>query len=392
MKKTLTVFIALLILGLIAYFFWPKGGNTPEAGNYPQALPFGESGDTENTAIEVATIPEGEVAPVFEGTAPIEAPQKLFKISSEPVAGFVALERGTSTIIRFVERATGHVFDSTLPKVEKARVTNNTIPKIYEAVFREDGSVVVMRHLKNGGDKIEDLSVALSGTTTATILPINTGSLIAGAGDMLIYTNRNNGGIYSSTFAGSNLRELLSPPFKSWRISRFGKDLLISPRASFYADGYAYKLSGGALAKMLGPLKGLATIASPTGDYLLYSYFDNGMKLYAKELAKNISLEMKPNTLIEKCVWSKRVREVFFCGAPRDGIGLGEPDLWYQGKTHFSDYIWSFNLKGDTAYLILDQRSEYGVDIDIINPSLTQKEDYLVFMNKLDSTLWAISF
>src|SRR5690606_28868896 len=67
---------------------------------------------------------------------------KIFKLSDAPVAGAVAFTRDGRTAVRYTDRATGHIIESILPGEEageesviKTKITNSTIPKIYEAIF-----------------------------------------------------------------------------------------------------------------------------------------------------------------------------------------------------------------------------------------------------------------
>ncbi|MBX4189564.1 hypothetical protein KW785_03160, partial [Candidatus Parcubacteria bacterium] len=97
-----------------------------------------------------------------------------------------------------------------------------------------------------------------------------------------------------------------------------------------------------------------------------------------------------PTTLAEKCVWSVKQKSVIFCSTPTNGLSAEEPDNWYQGLTHFSDNIWKFDTDNTTATLLVEPKKSFGVDLDVIRPQLSPNEDYLLFINKTDLSLWAL--
>ena len=98
---------------------------------------------------------------------------KLRQISTFPVAGGVMFERTSTTsslliqegtgaeqnqkitevVYRFVERATGHIYETTSRDLSQKRITNTTIPKIYKAFFSKDGESLALNYLNS--DAIE---------------------------------------------------------------------------------------------------------------------------------------------------------------------------------------------------------------------------------------------
>jgi hypothetical protein len=396
-KKILIVIASIILLVFLAWlFFWPASEEAPAPQNALNELPFGsgEGANTPTTYNQQPTI--GEVKPIQE-----ETDAKLFKLSSAPVAGFVVLNSGASTTARYVDRATGHISETNLSTLNNRRITNQTLPKIYEAHFRGDGNAVLLRSLENNTDEINNLALTLTPpratssdalyTISATNLRGDIDSVAVGSGNILYYVLRDTSAIVSSTFTGSDTRNIFNSAFNNWRLSRLGSNLLVYAKASAAAPGYAYSLStSGGLARLLGPLNGLVVVGNPAGNRLLYSYSEDVTKLFVRNLQNNASSEILPATLAEKCVWSARESAVFFCGTPQAGVGNGEPDNWYLGRTHFSDYIWTFDSNAETARLIVEPESEFGVALDVSEPKLSPDESYLVFINKTDLTLWAV--
>lgn len=403
MKKLLFIVLPILTIALLAFFLIGRQINPPEQGNNLDGSPFGSAEGINIPALGSETV--GETTPLDE----IAAESQLFRISNTPTAGFVLIPRGAGTAVRYVDRGTGHISEVLLPRageggvLEKVKITNNTLPKIYEAHFRSDGSMVVLRSLEGDSDVVKNITLTLTpprGTSTsplygvaATNLRGNIGSLQPGTGDSLFYTLKDSASINVSTFTGTNPRQLLALPFTEWRLGRMGNNLLLYTKASRSAPGYAYSLpaGGGNPTKLLGPLNALTVVPNPAGTRVLYSNVEEGRtKLFVRNLQSGSVSEISPTSLSEKCVWSSQEANSFFCGTPLNNIGLGEPDNWYAGRSHFTDYIWKFNTDTETAELIAEPKTDFGVDIDVYEPKLSSSEEFLVFLNKRDLTLWAL--
>jgi hypothetical protein len=187
------------------------------------------------------------------------------------------------------------------------------------------------------------------------------------------------------------LRTLFNSEFDNWRLARAGNNLLVYTKASAGAPGYGYLLNqnGGILNKILGPLEGLTAVSNLNGGRIIYSYIESGItRLFVRNQSGDLS-EILPTTLAEKCVWSISNSAVFYCGTPIVSPSAGEPDNWYLGRTHFSDYIWQFDTNSEIARLVIDPKTDFGIDLDVYKPNLSPNENYLVFINKRDMTLWA---
>ncbi|MEK9171821.1 MAG: hypothetical protein AAB782_01115 [Patescibacteria group bacterium] len=404
MKKILIILIAVISITLVAFFGWYlflRNPNISAGVAIRNILPFGSGGDTTSRLTNNPSTPLGAsnqlVADEFGNPA-----ANLFRLSNTPVAGAVVFDRGNQTIVRYVDRATGHIYDTDLATLEKTKVTNNTLPKIYEAYFRSDGNAVILRSLKDSSDVVENLSLALTPskatstslyTVSSTALRGNISAVAAGSGNTLIYALRDNSSIVTSAFNGTGAKTLFTSAFTDWRLNTAGNSLIVYTKASTDAPGYAYTLntSSGVLTKILGPLNGLTAIQNNLGNRILYSYVeDNKMKSFTKNLTNNALSEISPTTLAEKCVWSIKKAGILFCATPTDAPGASEPDLWYRGVTHFSDRIWLFDTNTDIARVLVEPKQSLRIDIDVFEPKLSPDEDYLIFINKTDLSLWAL--
>ena len=156
MKKTLKIILIVaivVVVGLLGWFWLLPGSSAPVADKIKDILPFGSG--------EGINIPTNDIQDTInnEQGAQEGLESILFQISKEPVAGFVAFNKRATTTIRYADRATGHIYDVNPFTLEKTKITNKTLPKIYEAHFRDNGNAVVFRSLVNDSDTIENLSV-----------------------------------------------------------------------------------------------------------------------------------------------------------------------------------------------------------------------------------------
>ena len=416
MKKTLTITLIVLsvvVLLLLAWFWLFPGSSSPVADKIRDGLPFGSGDD-----VNIPTA-DNQQPTTDDTTDPTGAPTiRLFQITRDPVAGAIAFNPSTSsgqalrqgsgqasTTIRYVDRATGHIYDVNPVTLEKTKVTNRTLPKIYEAYFRDDGNAVLFRSLTDDGDTVKSFTLTLTPPRTiSTTSPENNlhsietvdlrgdmDSIVVGSGNNLFYTLTSTGSIVSSTFSGENLKTIYSSAFTSWRLSLSGNNLFVYPKASASMTGYTYTLrtTGGNLSRVLGPLNGLVVTPNRVGGFA-YSYINNGVMNFTVRETLNSEELVLPGTLAEKCVWSEAREWVLYCAMPIGKIEAGEPDNWYRGITHFSDRIWYFNTRVNISEVLADPDKVVGVSLDIYKPSLSPNEDYLIFINKNDLSLWAL--
>jgi hypothetical protein len=400
MKKLI---ISILILSVIAGIAWLflRDTSTPAGSTLtPSGSPFG-SGDDINIPVQSNDGSVGITTQFDESSAAA----RIFRISNTPIAGFTTFNRGADTVVRFVDRGTGHISDaiiqaSSTGPIEKIRITNTTLPKIQEAYFRDDASMVLLRSLKSGSDAVDNMTLTLTppkATSTSEFYSVSATNLrgdiespAAGAGNTLYYVLKDTGAIVSSSFTGSDLKTLFTSSFNNWRLSRLGSSLLVYSKASSDSSGSAYSLSAG-LIKLVGPLNGLTAVGSADSKKVIYSYFENGStKLFVKDIASGGAVEFLPATLAEKCAWSTKSPATVVCGVPIINIASKEPEGWYQGKTHFTDYIWKFDTNSEIAQLIAEPKAGFNVDLDVYSPRLSSNDELFIFINKRDMTLWAV--
>jgi len=400
MNRRILIIVAsiVVVLGLLvgAYFLFFNG---PTLSVGVPTNPFGSSGDRPATEL---LGPDGQP---IQGAGTVVAP-RLIRISDAPVAkGAVALyippvpavssttpEVPADVEIRFIERQSGNIYAFRVHDRVLTRISNRTLPGVQEAVWTTDGARAFVRYLTRAIDGTEHVDtyalpadggegyfleqdleqVAVRATSTVfSLLPSSTGSI----GSL-------------SAPDGTNVRTLFTSPLSRLRAGFSGTDIIATTKASSGLDGYAFLVNaGGSFTRILGPLRGLATLPNAEGTSVLYSYADaNRTYLQVLDLASRTAIALPLVTLAEKCVWEPGGRAVY-CGVPTALAG-NVPDEWYQGARTFSDRIWRIDLDTRLATLVVDPGQVANVAIDAVALTIDSESDTLVFTNKKDGTLW----
>jgi len=443
-KKTsfiiIILILSLLIGGLLGFYFYTKNknpGSTFFGGKPSGSTNFG--GYDPNSLNPNTNIQTGTTTPIIPGSTitEVEIP-KLRKISDVPVAGvdFISVPVyedpnkniepadlsvsntktpvrkplkliETKSTIRYMERGTGHIYETATSTLEKTRLSNTTLPKIYEAFFVNKGDNLILRGLIGSSDIISTqyASLVVSSTTEdldgpnksleTKDLPIQISQIAISPSKTQLFSIMESGvrGLLSKIDGGAQVG-IFDTPYREWIASwPEERNIVLTTRASGFAPGFAYILntSTKALTRVLGNIYGLTTLASPDLSKILYSKSERGtFTLNYFNRTDSSSAELSFKTLPEKCIWSKKEKGVLFCAIPENIAFSTYPDVWYQGLINFSDSVWKIDINTGEARLIINIQSEFGEVIDVINPHLSTTEDYLVFTNKTDLTLWGL--
>ncbi len=357
-----------------------------------------------------------------EGTAvrpPERAPStpSLRQIVNVPVAGALAFSTGTSTssarLVRYMERATGHIYDIDLATDKKTRVTNTTIPRVHEAVFSRNGDFVVTRYLDSDDRTVETFlgkvpkSPSGNGALRGEFLQRNISefSLSPDTNEIfyLVKTPDGAAGFIAPLSSPAQRKQIFTFPFSEWLVQWISRQYIVLfmkpsglvPGYTYYTDLLEAKLSGELIEvmeldeKLTGGIAGLTVLVnnSKTPSIALYSDSAPALWIYDWTDEKNtVHKRTIFQTLSEKCVWAKDTVTVY-CAVPETIPSGIYPDDWYQGTVSFNDMIWSFNTKTG-ARTPSAEPAEYGAAIDAIKLFLSPDERRLFFTNKKDMSLW----
>lgn len=412
----IAILLTLIGAGVAVYFFFFRGapglivpqeggefGETP--GEY---VPPGESGGE-------GEVPLGEL----DGEAGEEVAPNLVKITDGPVAfGAVALnfseevvvpvpgEPATSTAtttsvmedaeVRYIERESGNVYAYRINERTLTRLSNRTLPGVYEASWLPDGSLAYARFLsedEGGGEHIETyaLSSDMGEEGGYFLEPDLSEVVVSPASELLTLLPSTSGSIGTvATGDGLNPQTLFTSPLTSLRILPAGDDWAAFTKASAQVGGYGFLIDGtsGTFNRVLGPLRGLTALPSPSGNMMLYSYFSgNAVRTELMDMTTRTVTPIPLSALVEKCVWTSDETSVY-CAVPNSLSGT-LPDDWYQGAVQFTDRIWKIDIGARVAILIVDPSTVAEVSVDAVNLTLDPGSDALVFTNRRDGSLWA---
>lgn len=322
--------------------------------------------------------------------------------------------------LRYVERATGNIYQTFADKIEERQFSTTIIPMVYEAFFGNKGQSVIMRYLKADAKTIITFVGALPkeilGADTITgneikgvFLPENIKDLsLSNDSNSIFYLfpsgNNLGDGVIGTTLnlITNKKAQVFDSPFTEW-LSSFSNSKMITftTKPSSGILGYIYAMDPSNknynFHKILGDINGLTTLLSPDGKLILYS--NDNLSLNVYHINTKVSDILGVKTLAEKCVWNKN-SDAIYCGVPTTIPNGQYPDNWYQGEISFSDQIWKIDIKTGNTTMIADPATinggpaspnQGGGDIDSIKLALDNGENYLFFVNKKDSFLWELA-
>lgn len=392
-KTIIAVVVVLLLvaLGVFLYFWWNRQMPFPPdlVGTFPP--PTDEITPEEKPPV---ILPEETPGP-FE---PI-----LRQLSRVPIAGAALGTRSGEAIVRYEERATGNVFEIEADGEGEKRLTNTTIPKVYEALWNKAGTALVARYVRDGSETIESFSARIvpeesgkEGELQGVFLPRGiSDAAVSPDGANLFYLQEESGGAVGirSDFSGGGRIKLWTSPVKEWLIAwpSANKIALLS-RPSVFASGMLISLDpvGGKTALLLRNVPGLTALVNPVTPEILYSAStESAISLSLFNAATGRRNDVRITTFPEKCSWNKN-GDRLYCGVPKV-IGPGSyPDVWYQGVVSFEDEVWSLATASGATERILDVSSKRGSPIDLVDPQVSPDEKFLIFTDKESGTLWSL--
>ncbi len=346
-------------------------------------------------------MPETPVTPPadIENTTPVDNTKKPIVKPTPPLTEF-------APALRYVDRATGNIYQTFADKVQERRFSSMLIPKVYEAFFANSGQAVFMRYLKADGRTIQTFFANLpkeylGADTTGdnelkgTFLPDNVSDLsVLSDTSSVFYLSPSGDNASGTTLNISNGKkvEILNSPFTEW-LSTWPNNKMVTlttKPASGY-PGYMYSLdtSSKNITKVIGDVNGLSTFVSPNGKLVLYSNDSLTLNIYHTDT--KVSEILGIHTMPEKCVWGKQ-SDYIYCAVPKNLVGVPYPDSWYKGEISFNDEIWRKDVVSGVESLISDPaQTQGGEEIDGIKLGINEGENYLFFVNKKDSFLWELS-
>lgn len=405
---TIGILTLLLLIAGVAYFLSGlRDEQTPQGSDEPLFGTPGEGG------IPPTTTPGSEPeAGEGEGTVDTSTPAAkvtLTKISAAPVAGSVIFRKEGKEYLRYVERASGHVYELELTQNAPVRITNTTIPAVQEAIWLPNGSGVYLALLDETGEKLRTFyGVPTKGAEEGGSIGVLAGSFMQNLispvspsqdGVSIFYFERDSSGARAAVARADNTGKsfLFNPAtitefLVTWLSTR---EVLLTTKPSGGVLGYAHVINtqNGTDSKLLGDISGLMTLPSVGGAYILYAESSGqNITLSVYSFADGEVIPVGIGTIPDKCVWGAREDKMVYCAVPFASSGSGVyPDVWYQGLVSFSDNLWSIDAENGGARLLVSVRDYSEEPFDMIDLKRNTDSSVFTFINKKDGSLWKLN-
>jgi hypothetical protein len=432
-RKTKIIFIIVfVIVGAVMlgiyYANQTSNGTNNESGGSGYSIfnPFNSSKPSSTTDTPENTIPEEAVEPTFNEEV---APQvnKLYKVTNFAVSGatffedsrplpipeVTALEGGeveTKVItkkttkpvapkfeivpsLRYVEKSTGHIYQMYLDTKIENKISNSTIPTIYEALFDGSAKTIIYRYLSEDSNTITSFMATL-GSSKGEFLPANIIDVsLSPDRTKFFYITKTANGVAGNTrsFSDTKKSQVFTSSFSEW-LSQWpvSTKIFLNTKPSYLVSGSLYILNttSGEMKKVFGGVPGLTTLANNLGTHVLYNNStSSGPNLEILDVDKHTTIDLATYGLPEKCVWNN-TNTFIYCAIPNNISGSHYPDSWYQGLVSFDDSFVKIDANTGDAISITDSFGTTSVDATHL--FLDKTESTLFFTNKKDGTLWGL--
>lgn len=410
-KSTFTIIILLIVALLGGWFFWfmyLQGPKTVSPTDVPEPNSFNPlnreplATKPAETPVKVATTTQ------IPSNTPLKLPI-LRKLSDTPVGGMAASTTASTTIVRFIDRGAGYVYEASNKNNNIDNISNTTLPRIYESYWNKNLNILILRYLKQDSNTITNFyaeirKVGTSTSASATSFEIKGKYLspdiseiaVSPMGDKIFTWNIESGrGVgYISLFDEKNKVKIADTPIAQVLIDWPEiNTVTINTKASSANYGYLYSIDTktGAMKKILGSLRGLSTKTSKDMKQTLFSITKgaslNTLLYNSKDESRQ---EVIFKTLADKCVWSTLRKNEIYCAVPTNIPDGDYPDDWYKGSVQFVDQIWHLDTTTGEVHLLANPLNLANELIDATQLTLDQKEKFLYFINKRDLTLWSL--
>lgn len=395
MRRTIILFFIALILVAIAAavaFVLVPGGNGGGAGeerpglfgslfpfNFGQGVeePVGGSGDG-GEIVDMRPVPQ------------------LRQITDAPTSGALVYENNEGeAMIRYIDRATGHVYEVPAEGRSAVRISNTTVPGIQQVLFASENEFII-RYLNEDGD-VENFYATLVPDTEEQAID---GSFLddwdygvvdpAGETLMALYETSEGSTVTLADVDGSGERTVFTSPITSWVPLQSNAGIYVLSAPSPGVHSFLYRVVSGVLTKIAGDLPGMFATMSPSGRYALVSAYDREAALYLFDTETNERYESPLSTLAEKCAFVSETPVQVMCGVPQEFPRGAYPNDWLLGKVQLSDDIWLIEPVEGVATLVALPPEDVDANLDVLRPTVGADGGYFAFLNKNDLSLWSL--
>jgi len=411
--KTLLIFIGIILLlaagGAYWYFFLQNpapsltdtGSNSQSTGFTPFGRPSTGTTQTPTGNTSATSTP----APVVAKPIPT-----LRLLSSTPIGGYGASTTASTTIVRWVDRGRGNVYEAHENSLDITTLSNTVLPRMYTSVWNKNLTAFIGSLLQDGKEAPSTVRASLvpqaqASTSSITPYALKGSALpdnIIGYADspkmdkvfMLMDLGGYAGG-YVASVDGSGMKQIFTTPLTQLNVDWPSDNVIaLTTKGSADEGGFLYFVDPktGSWTKVLGPLPGLSAKVSRDAKYAVISAAgdSNNVLTSIYNIQKKTGIDAAIRTIADKCVWGNFYKNLVYCGVPSQQISGVYPDDWYKGTISFTDKIWQVNADTGEVHLISTIVDQSDRIIDSFNFGLDPKDNYLFFMNKNDLSFWSL--
>jgi len=402
-KKIIIVVVVLALAYSIFFIFTNKKETTQSIDSLGTFFPFSneESPSSSTTKDEQTNNNPYSYEDISVGSIPI-----LRQITATPTSGMFIFEDNTKNnkelndknyFIRYIEKGTGHIYETDTNSSTQTRISNTTIPKIQETIWLDKDSLVIRYLDEDNIIKTFSASIVESELgdkqLEGVFLQDNIQALIGFKEGVFYLLESGQGSIgVTSDKNDENKKIVFNSPLKEWLIKNVdNKYINFTTKPAINVYGYSFLLNTetGSFNKIINGKYNLSTLTSNVFNILYSEYNKLGPKLYTYDNTEKISTEILITTLPEKCIWDEE-NIYIYCGIPTIDLINYDLTAWYKGIKLFSDDIWRINTELNTLEFLISPIDTGVGEIDIINPVLSKNDDYILFINKQDFSLWSL--
>lgn len=378
---------AVLVIILVAvwgYIFLAA----PET-NQNQTQSFGE---LQFADTDTVVLPTQSAESVTSVTTQTTNNASVRQITTTPVAGFTepyTASSSSTTVLRYVEAGTGHIYDVDLETGNEVRVSGTTIPLTQHAAITPDGATVLFSATPEGSQTQTIGTVTTDNTLSNTAFPERAENIYTTSNGDIVYTTTDTNSTLARAYdpQTNSTRTLFTIPFREATV-QWGSDSdgphLVHPHAAATLPGMVYSYTNGVGTRV--PVDGFG-LSAVGGDTIIYSTV-TGNSYTSTGYTADRTLPLPITVIPEKCVFSPTLTSTAICGATLQDYRNTLPDSWYRGETVMSDGLWQVRPGSGSASLLSNIQNETGQTVDIINPQFNYDGTRLYFQNKIDQTVW----
>lgn len=319
------------------------------------------------------------------------------KISTKAISGAFIYEedKKEEVFFRYVEKSTGHIYETNSNSSTVERISNTTIPATFKTYWIDQNNLI-LQYLDN--DKIKSYLAYLKNDNDLKSLEGK--YLIDNIKDVIIfdkeifYTSENENSLVgiSLDFKGENAKYIFESPLKEWLLEKVDNSkIAFTSKSSEKTLGYLfiYDLKSKSFEKIIGDKYNFSSLVNKNLDVLYLENYRSENKLSLLNNKLKSVYEFPYQTFPEKCVWAKNNIEIY-CAIPNEKMNTSDLDNWYKGKKSFTDSIYLINTQNNEVKKIINLESVVGEKIDVIDLKINERESYLIFTNKINYELWSL--